>query len=43
MLTAFELTSTERAFQLKESLRATKGGALIFEREKVSTIERDLL
>jgi len=43
VLTAFELTSTERAFQLKESLRATKGGALIFEREKVSTIERDLL
>ena len=43
VLTAFELTSTEHEFRLKESLKARKGDTLIFEREKVSTIKRDLM
>jgi putative CocE/NonD family hydrolase len=40
---AFELTSTPDEFHLKETLRATKDGAEIFKREKVSTIKRDLV
>jgi putative CocE/NonD family hydrolase len=43
VVSAFELTSTEQEFHLTESLRAKKGDALIFEREKVSTIKRDLV
>ena len=43
VLSAFELTSTEHEFHLKESLRATKAGSVIFEREKVSRIRRDLV
>ena len=40
---AFELTSTAEEFHLKEVLRAKKGEAEIFNREKISRIKRDLL
>jgi hypothetical protein len=40
---AFELSSTPDAFHLKEVLRAQKGDAEVFSREKVSVIKRDLL
>ena len=40
---AFELTSTPSEFHLKETLRATKGDAEIFKREKISAIKRDLV
>ena len=40
---AFELTSTEDEFHLKEVLRAYKGDDQVFSREKISIIKRDLL
>jgi uncharacterized protein len=40
---AFELTSTPKAFHLKETLQAKQDGREIFKREKISTIPRDLL
>jgi len=43
ILTDCEISSTVDEFHLKESVRAKKGGKLIFEREKVSVIKRDLI
>jgi predicted acyl esterase len=43
VLAACELSSTADEFHVKESLRAKKGDTLIFEREKISKIKRDLM
>jgi putative CocE/NonD family hydrolase len=37
-----ELTSTEDSYRMKESIRATEGGKIVFERAWDNTIKRDL-
>jgi hypothetical protein len=42
-MAAYEITSTAKTFTIKESIKLMKDGALFFEQETVSTIERDLV
>ncbi len=41
--TAYELTSTESAFHLKETLIASRAGEILFQQDVTSKIDRDLL
>ena len=40
---AYEITSTQKTFTVKESIKLMKDGEIFFEQEAVSTIERDLV
>lgn len=42
-MAAYEITSTAKTFTIKESIKLMKDGALFFEQDTVSTIERDLV
>ncbi len=43
LVAQFDLSSTAQAFQLKESIRATHDGTVLFERSWDTTIARDLM
>jgi putative CocE/NonD family hydrolase len=42
-IAAYEITSTAKTFTIKESIKLMKDGALFFEQDAASTIERDLM